>query len=136
MWYYEDDYLYKITIIEVIKMALMVHNPFGQDAADFNEWKSNTPQKKFYYPSQVTPANVSANLSGTLFSWPLKNNTTTNTKAPTFIGEFYLPEELKTEKQKQKELEQKQKELLAASGETASETATNNDKNNQEDELI
>ena len=37
MWYYEDDYLYKITIIEVIKMALMVHNPFGQDAADFNE---------------------------------------------------------------------------------------------------
>ena len=102
---------------------------------DFNEWKNNTPQKKFYYPSQVTPANISANLSGTLFSWPLKTSTTSNTKAPTFIGEFYLPEELKTEKQKQKELEEKQKELLAASEETASETATNNEQNNQEEEL-
>lgn len=31
------DYYVKITLFEVIKMAFMVHNPFGQDAADFNE---------------------------------------------------------------------------------------------------
>lgn len=37
LWYYEDGYLCKITIVEVIEMALMVHNPFGQDAADFNK---------------------------------------------------------------------------------------------------
>lgn len=37
LWYAEYSYLCKFTIFKVIKMALMVHNPFGQDAADFNE---------------------------------------------------------------------------------------------------
>lgn len=37
LWYDEYSYLCKFTIFEVIKMALMVHNPFGQDASDFNE---------------------------------------------------------------------------------------------------
>ena len=37
-----------------------------------DDWKKYTPERSFYYPSQITPANASLSLSGTLFQWPLK----------------------------------------------------------------
>ena len=35
------------------------------------EWIKKSPERSFYYPSQITPANATLNLSGTLFQWPL-----------------------------------------------------------------
>ena len=35
-----------------------------------SQWVKFTPERKFYYPSTVTPVNANVSLSGTLFSWP------------------------------------------------------------------
>lgn len=45
---------------------------------DLNSWKSKTPERKFYYPSQITPFKVSGRISGTLVQ--VKSNSTSTTK--------------------------------------------------------
>ena len=70
------------------------------------EWKTYTPERSFYYPSQITPANASLSLSGTLFQWPIKQ-VSADSKKTTFPSELKKPDELKTEKQLAQEEEAK-----------------------------
>ena len=81
------------------------------DPSDLAEWKNYTPQKKFYYPSQVTPANITGNLSGTIFSWPLKDNSSNNKTTQSFASEFYVPDEINEKKQSESEQISLQNEL-------------------------
>lgn len=74
---------------------------------DNNEWKNYTPQRKFYYPSTVTPATFSGSISGTLIDISSSKKTISNKKNDVkFATTLSLPEEFLTasEKEKQKNL--------------------------------
>ena len=86
------------------------------DNANYKEdptWATYSPERSFYYPSQITPANASLSLSGTIFQWPLKQ-VTADTKKVTFPNALSKPDELKTQSQLDKEAEEREKEELAA----------------------
>ena len=70
------------------------------------DWQKNTPERSFYYPSQITPANASLSLSGTVFQWPLKQ-VSADTKKIDFPSALTKPDELKTQSQLEKEAEEK-----------------------------
>ena len=55
-------------------------------------WKDYTPERSFYYPSQVTPADFSVNVNGTIFQWPSKETAKTNNKI-NYPAELQKPEE-------------------------------------------
>ena len=68
---------------------------------DVSAWKTYSPNRKFYYPSQITPVNISATISGTIFSWPLQNSSNQVSNAPSFSPALIVPDDLKSEKQKE-----------------------------------
>ncbi len=45
-----------------------------------DNWPSYTPQRLFYYPSQVTPFKISAKISGTLVQYPKKSTASAQNK--------------------------------------------------------
>ena len=73
------------------------------------DWKTYTPERTFYYPSQVNPANASLSFSGTLFQWPLKQ-VSADTKKVEYPAALQKPDDLKTESQLIAEEEQRKKE--------------------------
>ncbi len=90
------------------------------------DWGSYTPERSFYYPSQITPANATITLSGTLFQWPLKQ-VSADTKKVTFPNTLTKPDDLKTQSQLDKEEEEKKKAELAKAQEEAQEEAGENE---------
>lgn len=74
------------------------------------EWVENTPERRFYYPSSIIPANISVSMSGTLFSWPLPAKTQKTIDKVSFPINLNKPDELKSEKQIEKEQEEMKKE--------------------------
>lgn len=57
-------------------------------------WYSYTPEREFFYPSQITPFKVSGRLSGTLVQIPAKAKTTKTVAAPQFPRALDVPTEL------------------------------------------
>ena len=62
-----------------------------------SSWRNNTPTRRFYYPSLITPVNATISMSGTLFSWPL--NKTSSSSSKTYAITLNKPDELKSEKE-------------------------------------
>lgn len=60
---------------------------------DLNEWRNSTPQKKFYYPSQITPLKIDTTLSGTIFSWPMQKKSKEKNNQINYVVELIKPEE-------------------------------------------
>ena len=89
------------------------------------DWKKYTPERSFYYPSQITPANASLSFNGTLFQWPLKQ-VSADIKKVSYPSSPSKPDELKTESQLAKEAEEKR---LAEEQNNSEENA---DENNDE----
>ncbi len=89
-------------------------------AKNGDSWTAYTPERKFYYPTEITPATASVSLSGTLFQWPLTSSSTKKEKV-TYPVQLIQPEELMSEKQlaqkKEKELEEQKKAAEAAEAE-------------------
>ena len=77
------------------------------------DWKKYTPERSFYSPNQITPANASLSLNGTVFQWPLKQ-ISADSKKVEFPSQLTKPDELKTESQLAKEAEEKLAEEKAA----------------------
>ncbi len=83
--------------------------------------QDNSPNREFFYPSQIKPLSAKVSIAGTLFEWPNKNTTesaTTTTNDITLTDEqksivenLVIPEDLKTE-DLQTEDEDSEKELL------------------------
>ena len=73
-----------------------------------DNWKTYTPERKFFYPSQITPVNLKFSMSGTFFQYP-KSKTIKNTNQNYSIT-MNKPDEIKSQSQLQKE--QEEKELL------------------------
>lgn len=90
----------------------------GIDSTVLNEWKNHTPQRKFYYPSTITPATLTGSLSGTLFEYNSSKGITKKSEpVPVFVTPLIEPDELLTEKEKAEK--QKAEELALKAQETA-----------------
>ena len=76
-------------------------------------WKDLTPEKKFYYPSQITPANVSLTMNGTIFQWP-KASSSTSTSRVTYPVALEKPDGLKKPSELEADAEKKRQEDEAA----------------------
>ena len=98
--------------------ALQEDSRYKEDS----EWKTYTPERTFYYPSQVNPANASLSLNGTLFQWPLKQ-VTADAKKVEYPSALSKPDDLKTESQLAAEEEKRKKEEEQKKTETTGETA-------------
>lgn len=58
-----------------------------------DNWATYTPERKFFYPSQITPVSISLKIAGTIFDTSkTKKSNTTNTKS---IDKIQPPQELK-----------------------------------------
>ena len=62
-----------------------------------DDLKIYSPERKFYYPSQITPASASLSLSGTIFSYPARETNTVKKNVPEVP--LIAPDELKTAKE-------------------------------------
>lgn len=82
----------------------------SSNTSDYNLWRKNTPNRKFYYPSSVIPAAVDLSLSGTLFSWPMTAKTQKNESTKDYGIALNIPEELKAPEEEKKEQAAEEKE--------------------------
>lgn len=72
-------------------------------------WATYTPERKFYYPSQVNPFKVTAKVAGTLVKIPASQTQKKSSEAP----KLSLPDEFKTEEDRKKEPEAEENEKKA-----------------------
>lgn len=97
-----------------------------------DKWTSYTPERQFYYPSQITPADVKVSMSGTLFEWPKSSSKTTATKdtkkdskSDSKKEELLVliePEELKIESPEAKDKKEESKTETAEASEALDKT--------------
>ncbi len=78
-------------------------------------WSYYTPQRRFYYPSSVTPLSTNMSVSGTIFSWPVKRNN--SIKKTDYITKLNMPDLEASEKENEASEEQN------SEGEDSSQTA-------------
>lgn len=108
---------YSIPIPEVIKpiisslslnlnssvaFSTMTTTDFSSDGIkdiDLSSWKTYTPQRKFYFPSQITPGTLSSTLSGTIIDYSSTKIKTKQNKTPTFATALITPNEFLTEEE-------------------------------------
>ena len=75
-------------------------------AKNSDNWSSYTPERKFYYPSQVVPINASISLGGIIYEYPKKYYRTN--PSVQFPVDLNRPDELKSEQQLEKEKQSEQ----------------------------
>ena len=92
------------------------------------EWISYTPNRRFYYPSLITPISATVSGGGTLFSWPPYKST--SSKNPSYVISLNKPDELKTEKQLEEERKAREAE---AEGNEEQKTETSEEKETEEE---
>ncbi len=85
-----------------------------------NDWKTYTPERSFYYPNQVNPANATLAVSGTLFQWPLKQ-VSADSKKVNYPAVLEKPDDLKTESQLAAEEEKRKQEEAEKAAEAEAE---------------
>lgn len=73
----------------------------GVKDVDLEAWKEYSPERKFYYPSQITPATISLNISGTIVDVSLLTKKTNKGTTPKFTVSPTPPDELLTISQKE-----------------------------------
>lgn len=88
------------------------------DSQDISSWKNYSPERYFYYPSQVTPLSVSGKISGTLVSISGKSSSSSKKQSPKFAVNLDVPKEFLTEEEKAKLEEEKLKSLAATSSDS------------------
>ena len=64
-------------------------------------WTTYTPQRKFYYPSQITPVNLRVSVSGNVFQYPFIK--ASSNKKINYLIDLNKPDELKSVSQLEKE---------------------------------
>jgi len=102
------------TVLFSSKTALPTSLNYKDEDSSDSDWRENTPERKFYFPSQITPLNFSASMSGTLFQYPFASRSSNTTQAVNYSISLNKPEEIKTikeleaDKKAKKEAEQKE----------------------------
>lgn len=106
--------------------------------SDDETWATYTPERKFYYPSTVTPFKISTNIAGTLIQIPetekkssstlaLNSNLNTNSNLA-----LKAPEELDDSDKKEKKSDSEKSE----NGESESETDEETDEETEEEPIL
>ena len=91
-----------ITSMQKADEVLLADSRYKKDS----EWKANTPERAFYYPNQVTPADLSLSVSGTVFQWPPKQSSQNNQKI-NYVTELGKPQEFKSAENNEADSSQK-----------------------------
>lgn len=63
------------------------------------DWRTYSPERSFFYPSQVVPFKISAKVEGTIFEYPVKK-VYEKFDTPSFPIELEIPDALKNSEQK------------------------------------
>lgn len=88
-------------------------------SSDTDDWKSYTPERKFYYPSQVDPIQITGKIAGTLFSYGTTDSSSGTKKQESVKMEVPLkaPADLDDgSSQKAEEIPDKDKNIPASEG--------------------
>ena len=107
----------------------------GIEDADLSSWKSYSPQRKFYYPSQITPATLSGTLSGTIVNYSsTKTKTAKSVQTPAYAVPLALPEEFLSDKEKADSETASESSDSAEDGENQSSSALAFDETSRQEE--
>lgn len=93
------------SFVNILSLNTSFSSASTEEANDY-QWKVNTPERKFFYPSQITPVNLKFSISGTLFQYP--NVKTTKSQNPKYSITMNKPDEIKSDSQLKKEQEEKE----------------------------
>ncbi|MBQ0040378.1 MAG: LPS-assembly protein LptD [Treponema sp.] len=86
-----------------------------------NDWKNMTPERAFFYPSQVTPIKISGKLDGTLYQYPPAAPKSKST--PSFAVSMNIPPELMTQDEREAWEKKKAEEAAKKAAEKGEEGA-------------
>lgn len=70
----------------------------SRDTGTGGVWANNSPERKFYFPSQITPLSLSVNMGGTLLKVPF-GQSSKYYKAQNYLIDLNKPDEMLSEKQ-------------------------------------
>ena len=93
------------SFVNILSLNTSFSSVSTEEANDY-QWKVNTPERKFFYPSQITPINLKLSVSGTLFQYP--NVKSTKSQNPKYSITMNKPDEIKSDSQLKKEQEEKE----------------------------
>ena len=93
------------SFVNILSLNTSFSSASTEEANDY-QWKVNTPERKFFYPSQITPVNLKFSISGTLFQYP--NVKTTKSQSQKYSITMNKPDEIKSDSQLKKEQEEKE----------------------------
>lgn len=93
------------SFVNILSLNTSFSSVSTEEANDY-QWKVNTPERKFFYPSQITPVNLKFSISGTLFQYP--NVKTTKSQSQKYSITMNKPDEIKSDSQLKKEQEEKE----------------------------
>ena len=93
------------SFVNILSLNTSFSSVSTKEANDY-QWKVNTPERKFFYPSQITPVNLKFSISGTLFQYP--NVKTTKSQSQKYSITMNKPDEIKSDSQLKKEQEEKE----------------------------
>lgn len=99
-------------------------------------WKDVTPERKFYYPSTVTPFKISTRIAGTLVQIPSSSKSSSSTKPSSSGSKITLgvPEEL--DDSDKKDEKKSDEAAVSTSDDKKSENASENDSSETEKEPV
>ena len=85
---------------------------------DVKALASVSPERSFFYPSQIIPVSGSATLSGTIFQWPPANKSKAKTsKAEPLAVSLIVPSDLQNESEKINKIQEEENETNASQNE-------------------
>ena len=70
------------------------------------QWLSYSPERKYFYPSQIIPLSANLSVSGTLYSWPKKSSSSNKANYDVSLN---VPQEFATEEAANQNTENKEK---------------------------
>ncbi len=99
---------YNLTVPKVLKpyidavsisadSSLVFSSMSATSLSSSDNWRSYTPQRLFYYPSQITPFKFNGRISGTIFSYPPVAQESESTVKPDFEIPMEVPAEFRTD---------------------------------------
>ncbi len=81
-----------------VVFSSMTNTAITGDSADTDGWRTYTPQRKFYYPSQISPATITGTIAGTIFEWRSSGTKSAAAQSVQFASPLIAPEDLAEEK--------------------------------------
>ncbi len=127
--------------ISSLSSSLIFSSKTNSDIDSTDSLSTYSPERKFYYPSQITPFKTTVKLAGTLVKYPATAKKSTSSKSSVSLtspDEFLTEEELakKAEEKAKKEAEKAAKESGQTTPPSAPEEKSDPEKESKEDDVL